>query len=287
MEEDNPAEEFEPFEVPFQGPDIAPAVDLSPDALPGFSYSHIPPGSITGRARWPGTHDSQSYPATATAVPTLPDVWVHVQSSLSAADRHTLHQVAIAFSHGSICSPLWLTRPWQPHRRRRYGFGAVSSARSATTDCPTIFHVFHQTWPFLLPVERRRCQQSSSALLHYSFQRVHAAVTSIASLRAPRPSPSKPISIDRVRTRLFGSALLRFDFVHGDLVRWLSGEYTNRHRDWTETFRRLQSPPRLGHPRRLPPPDFPRAQRIATEGVPLTGSFVSHPPRAASSRSLR
>jgi hypothetical protein len=40
----------------------------------------------------------------------------------------------------------------------------------------------------------------------------------------------------------------------------------------------LQSPPRLGHPRRLPPPDYPRAQRIATEGAPLTGTFVSHPP---------
>ena len=278
MEEDLPAEAFEPFEAPFLGPDVAHVSDDFQHVIPSFSFSHVPPGSIVGRDRWPGTYDSQSYPAKLTAVTTLADVWVHFQSYIRVADRRRLRSVSTAFFHGITCSSLWLTRPWQPHRRRRYGFGAVSSDRSATTDCPTFFHVFHHTWTFLLPVERRRCQQSSPALLRYSFQRVHAAVTSIASLRAPRPSPSKPLAIDRPRTRLFGSALLRFDFLHGDLVRWLAGEYTNRHRDWTDTFRRLQSPSRIGQPRRLPPPDFPRAQRIATAGVPLTGSFISHPP---------
>ena len=120
-------------------------------------------------------------------------------------------------------------------------------------------------------------QSLSPVFLRYSFQRVHAAVHSLAPLRARRPPPSKPASIDRDRTRLFGSALLRFDFIHGDLVRWLAGEYTNRHRNWTDTFHRLESPPRMGIPRRLPPTDFHRARRIATEGVPLTGDFVSHP----------
>ena len=103
---------------------------------------------------------------------------------------------------------------------------AVSSDCSATTDCTTFFYFFHHTWPFLLPTDRRRCQLSSPPLLQYSFQRVHVAVTSVASLRAPRPSPTKPHSIDRIRTRLFGSALLRFDFIHGDLIRWLAGEHT-------------------------------------------------------------
>jgi hypothetical protein len=86
------------------------------------------------------------------------------------------------------------------------------------------------------------------------------------------------MSIDQHRTRLFGSALLRFDFIYGDLVRWLAGEHTNRHRNWTETFHRLQAPICRGHPRGLPPTDFPRAQRIAAAGVPLVGDFVSHPP---------
>ncbi len=121
-------------------------------------------------------------------------------------------------------------------------------------------------------------QGLSPFLLQYSYQRIHAAVTSVAVLRAPQPPPTKPKSIDVFRTRLFGSSLLRFDFIYGDLVRWLAGEYTNRHRNWVDTFHRLQDPPCQGHPRGLPPPDFPRAQRIATEGVPLVGAFVSHPP---------
>jgi hypothetical protein len=42
--------------------------------------------------------------------------------------------------------------------------------------------------------------------------------------------------LDRLSTRLFGS-------IHGDLVRWLSGEYTNRSRNWTNIFTTLRNPP--------------------------------------------
>jgi hypothetical protein len=34
----------------------------------------------------------------------------------------------------------------------------------------------------------------------------------------------------------------------------------------------------MGQPRGLPPTDYPRAQKITTQGVPLVGSFESHPP---------
>jgi hypothetical protein len=44
----------------------------------------------------------------------------------------------------------------------------------------------------------------------------------------------------------------------------------------------LQSPPCLGYPLNLPPSDYPRTQHIATEGAPLTGEFVSHPPEIQS-----
>jgi hypothetical protein len=43
----------------------------------------------------------------------------------------------------------------------------------------------------------------------------------------------------------------------------------------------MQSPPRLGQPRGLPPTDYPRAHWITTEGVPLVGHFESHPPEVA------
>jgi hypothetical protein len=182
---------------------------------------------------------------------------------------------------GVLCSHLWLTRPWPPLRRRRYGFGRISSARSATTTAPTFHHIFHHAWLSLSPVERRTCQRICPELLRYSYQRVHAATTSVACLWTSRPSPTKPKSIDQARTRLFGSALLRFDFVYGDMIWWLSGEHANRSRNWQGTFRSLQDPPRLGQPRGLPPTDYLRAKRATAEGAPLVGHFESHPPEVA------
>jgi hypothetical protein len=282
LEEDAPDYDLDDFVDARQGP-VDEFFDTQqipfPEPSSRFCFSHVPPASVIGSRRWPGIRDSQSYSASSSSPAlTLVDVWALVQSFLDSSDRQCLSRVASAFSLGVICSPLWLTRPWQPHRRRRYGFGSVSLERSATTDKPTIIHVFHHLWPFLSPCDRHQMQRSSLFLLRYSYQRVHATVTSVAVLRAPRPPPTKPKSINQHRTRLFGSALLRFDFIYGDLVRWLAGEYTNRHRNWTETFHLLQAPTRRGHPRGLPPTDFPRAQRIATAGVPLVGDFVSHPP---------
>jgi hypothetical protein len=180
---------------------------------------------------------------------------------------------------------MWLHCPWYPLRHRRWGFGCISTSRSATTatPTPTFYHIFHHIWNFLDPLHRNMCLALSPILLCYSLQRLHAATVLVGSLRTPRPPPTKPLHIDCRRTRLFSSALFRFDFLHGDLVRWLSGEYTNRSRNWTDTFTALRAPPRRGHPRQLPPTDCPRAQRITTEGVPpLTGHFESHPDEVTS-----
>jgi hypothetical protein len=282
LEEDDPDYDSDEFIDASHGPTdlfLAARPHASRADQRGFSFSHVPPVRVTLCHRWLGVNDSQSYQANqANLAPTLVDIWVHLHSYLDPSNRISLSRVSFDFSHGVICSPLWLHRPWQPHRRRRYGFGRVSKDRSTTTDKPTILHVFHQIWPFLCSSDRCTMQRPSPSILRYSYQRIHAAVISVAILRAPRPPPQKPPSIDRHRTRMFGSALLKFDFIYGDLVRWLAGEYTNRHRNWTDTFHRLQDPPCLGHPRGLPPPNYPRAQRIATEGVPLVGDFVSHPP---------
>jgi hypothetical protein len=69
--------------------------------------------------------------------------------------------------------------------------------------------------------------------------------------------------------------LLRFNFVYGDFVRWLGGEYTNRHRDWDDTFDTLQSSRTRAPPSKFPPADFARGKRIFTEGVPLVGHYES------------
>lgn len=98
-------------------------------------------------------------------------------------------------------------------------------------------------------------QKLDPSILHCSFQIVHSRVTSVAVLRATRPPSTKPKHIDQPRIRLFGSALLRFDFICGKilLLAWVILEVC--------------------------PLPIVLAQRVATKGVPFfVGAFVSHPP---------
>ena len=70
-------------------------------------------------------------------------------------------------------------------------------------------------------------------------------------------------------------ALLCFNFLYGDLIRWLQGPYTNAHRDWDDVFTSLEgvtsTTANHGHPR----VDFDRAYRLATKGAPLKGHFTT------------
>jgi hypothetical protein len=60
------------------------------------------------------------------------------------------------------------------------------------------------------------------------------------------------------------------------MVRWLGGEYTNRHRDWARVFQDILARPAIPAPASFPPPDFHRAYRVFTEGVPLCGNYVGN-----------
>jgi hypothetical protein len=73
-----------------------------------------------------------------------------------------------------------------------------------------------------------------------------------------------------LRAKLYACALLWFNFIYGDFVRWLSGEYTNRHRNWTKDFHSMVHTE--AHPLSL---DYPRAFRICTKGVPIKGIFTT------------
>jgi hypothetical protein len=53
----------------------------------------------------------------------------------------------------------------------------------------------------------------------------------------------------------------------------MGGEYTNRHRDWDETFDTIQSLRERNPPVNDPPADLARGKRIFTQGVPLKGDF--------------
>jgi hypothetical protein len=96
----------------------------------------------------------------------------------------------------------------------------------------------------------------------------------IAQLRLRRPPPGKPKRLPMDRALLYASAMLRFHFYYGDFLRWLGGEYTNRHRDWDATFDTIEQRRERPPPSDLPPVDLPRGKAIFTEGVPLKGHFI-------------
>jgi hypothetical protein len=109
-------------------------------------------------------------------------------------------------------------------------------------------------------------------MLDYAKLRLSALTESIAILRNDRP-PVDESAIDKHRGWLMGAALLRFNFIHGDLVRWLGGEYTNAFRDWEEAFEVVDSVRHHPVPPGYPPLDFDRAYRACNEGIPLAGIF--------------
>jgi hypothetical protein len=161
-------------------------------AIPQFRFSHVPPSHITGVRRWLGSCEPQ-HNKFHHRQPALLDLWAHLNTFMSPANRRSIHLVHCTFARGMLCSPLMLTWPWQPYRHHRWGFGSLSRDRSSTTVIPTFHHIFHHLWPFLDPLDRSHCQLSSSSLLRYSFQRVHAVTQLIACLQAARSAPMKPL----------------------------------------------------------------------------------------------
>jgi hypothetical protein len=95
-------------------------------------------------------------------------------------------------------------------------------------------------------------------MLDYAKLRLLAITKSIATLRNDQP-PVDESAIDKHRGWLMGAALLRFNFIHGDLVRWLGGEYTNAFRDWEEAFEVVDSVQHHPVPPGYPPLDFDHA----------------------------
>jgi hypothetical protein len=102
-----------------------------------------------------------------------------------------------------------------------------------------------------------------------------AVTDSIASLKHQRRPPGKPQKLDQRLSYLYGAALLRFNFVYGDMIRWLGGEYTNRNRDWQQIFTDIESSPVRPAPAHVPPADKQRAFRICLEGVQVQGEYTS------------
>jgi hypothetical protein len=72
----------------------------------------------------------------------------------------------------------------------------------------------------------------------YAIWRGQVLCEEIQSLLLERPAPTgAPLLIIRVRKN--GCDLLRFDFIYGDLVRWVEGEYTKCSIDYDTMFDNL------------------------------------------------
>jgi hypothetical protein len=241
----------------------------APIVLPPFS--HIPPPTLRGSARWPFSLDSQSFPTTE--LPGLEDILIWVHSFLDPNDRAVTHCISKSFRLGPTFGTLWFPRPWSPNRRRRWGFGALSRDRTVVNDKPPMHLMIHFAWQWLLPVERQTASRLCPQWFLYHQLRWRAVLSPIATLQHLRLPPGSPTKLPMDRALLHASALLRFHFNYGDFIRWLGGEYTNRHRDWDATFEKLTSSRKRHPPTGFPPADFPRGKRSCTEGVPLKGHF--------------
>ena len=175
---------------------------------------------------------------------------------------------------GPEYGPLWFYRPWSPHRRRRWGFGVPSTTRTVVNDVPPPHLCIHFIWVFLTPKERHTMTRTCSQWFLYHRLRITAVRIPIASLRQRRPPPGKPYRLPAARALLYASAMLRFHFYYGDFLRWMGGEYTNRHRNWDDTFDTIERRRERLPPTGLPPIDLPRGKAIFTQGVPLKGHFT-------------
>jgi hypothetical protein len=252
--------------------DVAhPDDNPTPNEIQLPRFSHLPPATITGCDRWPASLEAQAFPPDAT--PTLYDVMIWTVPYLETDDIKRLKRVGKPYQHGPGFGPLWFTRPWSPNRRRRWGFGIPSSDRTVVNDKPPVHLAIHFVWTFLSPHDRVKMTKLSAPWFLYQKLRAKAISAPISQLLQSRPSPQKPKKLSMDRAILYACALLRFHFYYGDFVRWLGGEYTNRHRDWDETFDTIQAMRERKPPATDPVADLPRGKRIFTQGVPLKGDF--------------
>ena len=253
-------------------------IQHTPSVAHRYKFSHTPSATPASKStadhRWPGALQHQGPPSSVT----LHDIAAWLLPYLDQSSTATLAILNQTFSLGPTAYPIYLYRPWSPLRRRRWGFGIPSSSRSATSDLPTVEMGLHLAWTYILPVDRCNVIIAYPVMAEYVQLRLYAAVTSVSVLRSLRPPPGKPTHLNPKQAHLYGAALMRFNFVYGDFVRWLSGEYTNRHRDWEKVFNQFDDRAAREAPEYLPPADFQRGFRCNTEGVPLEGNYVS--PRA-------
>ena len=157
-----------------------------------FGFSHTPPRRLLPEQRWRGDSDPQWFPSTATLAdvedilltsgvfsplprqvirrlatkpsacrPSLQDIAVHMLENayLTTIEQGALRCISRQFRYGSVGLPLWVSRPWQPFRRRQYGFGACHKDRSCHHDKVSPYSMLHFTWKLYSAGKRHHAVQ--------------------------------------------------------------------------------------------------------------------------------
>jgi hypothetical protein len=114
--------------------------------------------------------------------PTLVDVAVWIPAYLATTDQRSLALVSIYLWKGARYGPLWITRPWEPYRRRKWGFGTPSVGRSTSHNGASPIMFIHFAWPFLSAVDQRQLDLVATAWRDYICLRFAAATTSLFPL---------------------------------------------------------------------------------------------------------
>ena len=198
---------------------------------------------------------------------------------LDLQSQDQLEKVSKVFSPASShLLPTWITRPWQPFRPRNFGFGAAQAGRSTVHDRPNPMMAVHYAWSFLSLEDRSAAVATHPSWWKYAKLRSDSVVTPISCLRAPRtwiPTDKYPTTLDPERAQLHSLSLLRFDFDHGDVIRWLGGEYTNAHRQFDEEWVKILHAMDKFPPKECPPVHPIAAYRVHTQGVPLKAAYTT------------
>jgi hypothetical protein len=215
-------------------------------------------------------HQAPSPGHQTSMISTLPVVAIYIAPWLTADEIQTLATLPGWGPNWPLLSATYLHPPRPIMKRRFRGFGRRTPLICARHTNTSPYFALHHAWDYLTITDKESLLATTPVFLAYSRLRRDACLLSIHKLRNPRP---KDYTFQPHQVWIFGCALLRFNFHHGDLIRWLGGEYTNGTRNWTNIFHTLdvlrQFPPLPGHPL----VDIDRAYRIVTEGAPLAGIF--------------
>ena len=86
----------------------------------------------------------------------------------------------------SLVLPTSLSKPWQPIRKRRWGFGKASTDRTLAHDRPNPHSMIHYAWTFLTPQDRRQAMRAFPQWRSYAELRHFAGTHDVQVLRQQR-----------------------------------------------------------------------------------------------------